>query len=61
LHGTTAELKSLTHIEIDVANFHQIKAIPAESTQIRTGGSLSSSNAVGVKGQGKRAGIDFKP
>ena len=40
-HINTEEFESLTHIEIDVANTYQIKAIPVESTRIRTGGSLS--------------------
>jgi hypothetical protein len=40
-HINTEEFGSLTHIEIDVANTYQIKAIPVEFTQIRTGGSLS--------------------
>jgi hypothetical protein len=44
-----------------VANTYQIKAIPEESTQIRTGGSPSSSNAMSVKRQGKMVKIDFKP
>jgi hypothetical protein len=38
----TAEPESLTHIEIDVATTYPIKTISAESSQIRTGGSLSS-------------------
>jgi len=44
-----------------VANTYQIMGISEESTQIRTGGSLSSSNAMSVKRQGKMVKIDFKP
>jgi hypothetical protein len=41
-HSNIGKLASLTHIEIDVVYTYEIEAIPVESTQIRTGGSLRS-------------------
>jgi hypothetical protein len=46
--GSTAEIESWTHIEIDVGDTHENKSIPVESIQIRTGGSLSFSHAVSL-------------
>ena len=44
-----AEPVSLTHIEIDVAHTYFNKAFSAESTQMRTGGSLSFSHPIRIK------------
>jgi hypothetical protein len=60
-HSNTAELESLSHIEIDVENTYPIKAISVESPQIRTGGSPSSSHAMRMKRQGEKARINSKP
>ncbi len=49
-------LGALTHIEFDVAHLYRMKAFLAESTQIRTGGSLSSSHLVRVKVQREWSG-----